>query len=735
MGAVLGLVCCAVGCAQEPVGGQSADLIIPGDWNPPASTRAIAATQYVDVVNPPAVLPLGSCTSTNPWVGTCTHPACVRAHPGTSELDVYIRSRWTYVRAGGTYTCRRNSNPDSTAFLSVHSVGRAIDLMIPTIAGDADNTAGDAVANWLIENAEYIGIQRVIWDGIYWNGEHGFSEISDTRTSSGAYRTDHHVNHIHTELSVDGAARRTRFFTEGAPAATCPVVCYGTAVVHEDCSFIDCAASGEICLPGPPRCGLPTPPEPTEAARNAGAVLPMITRVGELSRFQFVTPERLFDTRTGAGSARLMRSDGATTGPLTSTRTGTFADWTTLPAGATSVWLNLTAVPLTASGYVGVRPAGSAAETSTLNFYPPRVRANATPAALGSGSGVTFRANSDVEVIADWTGAFATEGLGLQTAGPRRALDTRSAGTPLAPGEPFAVDVGAPSGAAAVVASVAVIGGATDGFLTAFPCGGAVPSTSNLNFAATSVSANTIISELSAGQLCLVASQAVHVVVDVTGYLVPTGELSYQALEPTRVLDTRAATSLYTGRLGERQVVEIPLQTLPGMPADVRGVVANLTSASPGSRGYLTAFPCGMAVPGTSSLNFEAEPSVAALTVSATGSGSLCVFASARTDLIVDVLGVWVPTPSGPPPTSGPGPLDPNADDDPLLADGGLDTDGSVEADGGLGGDASRHPLTQSGCQCEVSRGGPAHDGRLASALVVLGLCAANRRARRRRGR
>ena len=118
------------GCAQEPVGVSQQSVIVPGDWNAPAETRAIAATQYVDVVNPPAVLPLGSCTSTDPWAGTCSHPACLRAHPGTTELDAYIRARWTYVRAGGTFSCRRNSNPASTAFLSVHSVGRAIDLMI-----------------------------------------------------------------------------------------------------------------------------------------------------------------------------------------------------------------------------------------------------------------------------------------------------------------------------------------------------------------------------------------------------------------------------------------------------------------------------------------------------------------------------------------------------------------------------------------------------------------------------
>jgi hypothetical protein len=732
--ALFGLV--LAGCALEVVGGQQEELVIPGDWNPPASTRTIAATQYVDVVNPPAVLPLGSCTSTNPWVGTCTHPACLRAHPGTSELDAYIRARWTDVRAGGTYSCRRNSNPDSTAYLSVHSVGRAIDLMIPTIGGDADNTAGDAVANWLIENAEYIGIQRVIWDGIYWNGERGFSEISDTRTSSGTYRTDHHVNHIHVELSVDGAARRTRFFTEGAPATTCPVVCYGTAAVRADCSFVDCALTGEECLPSPPHCGTPPPPEPAEAARNASAPLPIVAPIAGLSRFEFVPPERLFDTRTAAASARLVRSDGATSGPLSAERTGTFAHWTSLPPDATSVWLNLAAVPLTNSGFLRTYAAGSSPVTSTLNFDAPRVRSNAVAVALGDSGGVTFRASAGVNLIADWTGVFATEGLGLRIAGPQRVLDTRSAGTPLVAGTPFAVDVSAPSDALGVVASVAVIGGATGGFLQAYPCGAATPGTSHVNFAPASVSANTILSELGGGQLCFLSSQAAHVVVDVTGYLVPDGELSYQAIAPVRLLDTRSATSLYAGRLGARQVLELPIQGLPGMPADVRAVVANITSISPGSRGFVTAYPCGMSVPGTSSLNFDTDAPAAALTVSATGdgatgSGGLCVFASARTNLVVDVLGVWVPTPFAPPPLPPPVAIDPDADDEPLPADGSVGDVGSVGADAGVVDAPPARSMIGSGCSSTGASGADAGGAWGASLLVTLGIAWFARRRRR----
>jgi len=745
-------------CAASPPGLQQAAVVVPGDWVAPATTLALSNPQYVEVVEPPPVLPLGRCDSSCPddiWGGLCTHPACTRAHPGTSELDTYIRGRWTYVRAGGTYSCRRNSNPRGCNNLSVHSVGRAIDLMITEIGGDADNTAGDAVANWLIENAEYIGIQRVIWDGMYWNGSRRgahFSEISDTRCGSG-YCTDHHTNHIHVELSVDGGARRTRFFTDGAPPTTCPVVCYGTAAVRADCSYTDCAATGEVCLADPVRCGPGAPPEPAEAARNAGAVLPSATPVAALSRFQPVVPTRLFDTRTPESSTLLTRSDGGSSGPLGPSRSGTLASVPGLPPSPTGLFLNVAAVPIAAPGFLTVHAAGSSPATSTLNYAPPRARANAASVTLGAG-GLAVPGLGDGHVITDMTGAFAAGGWGLRTAGPLRVLDTRSLGTPLEAGVPFPVDVRAAADARGVVASVAVVQGGTEaGFLTAFPCGVPTPVTSNINFVAGSVTANTVISELgvsagASGQLCFVSNVSTHLVVDVTGYLVPEGELSYQALDPVRLLDTRQPSSLYTGRLGEGQSLEIPIQTMPGMPPDVRAVTVNVTTLSPGTRGFLTVHPCGIPTPGTSSLNFDADDPIAALSVSAVGAGSLCVFSTSRTHLIVDLVGVWLPTPGGTPPTEGPGPMpeEPDDMDPPADVDAAVSSDldsgaGTVE-DAATTSDLDAAPRARDGgasgrlsgsCACRAGRASWPRPGWFLTALFAFALLATRRRGPRAR--
>lgn len=727
----------AIGCAQPtPEPGVRADAIaIPGPWDPPAGTRSIARTQYVDVVDPPRVSPLGSCTSTNPFACSCTHPACSPALPGTAELDRYLRTRFPYLRSGGLYCCRQNSSSGSVS-LSVHAIGRAMDLMVPMIGGDADNTRGDAVANFLVENAEYIGIQRVVWDRTYWNGERGFGALGSASLP--------HTDHIHAELSIDGAARRTPFFTAGAPPEVCPVVCYGTAVVATDCSFVDCALTGQVCLPDPPRCGAPIPPEPAEAARNAAAVLPTVAATGGLTRLALVPPQRLFDTRTAGSSASLVRSDGATSGPLTATRTGTFSAWS-LPAGSTGAWLTLAAIPA-APGFVVAFPAGSPNPgTSTVNAAPPRVRANAAPVVLGAGGGVTFTSIAEVDLIADLTAAFAPSGQGLVPAGPQRVLDTRAVGMTLTAGMPYAIDARAPAGATGVVATLAVIGGALPGFVSTFPCAAGVPVTSSVNFAAGRVSSNTIVSGLTDGQLCVQSSAEAHLIVDVSGYLVPDGGLSYQALTPRRLLDTRSAESLYTGRLGERQVIELPIQALPGMPAGVGAVVANITATTPSGAGFVTAFPCGMPVPATSSLNYDTDGAVGGVTVMAVGGGSLCVFAQARTDLIVDVLGVWVPTPAAPPVDPGPGP-DPHPDDpdDPFLPDGGVDpdADGGIDpgVDGGAAIDGGVAPRRDAGapddgalmgsCACRAARGSGAPVGWLPLAMIAL-FVARRRRPRR----
>ncbi len=389
--------------------------------------------------------------------------------------------------------------------------------------------------------------------------------------------------------------------------------------------------------------------EPAMAQAVAGAALPTVTALTAPSRLRVMTPTRLFDTRTASESARLTRGDGSTEGPLSIASTGAFGDWSAsgVTGDATAAWLNVTAVGLEAPGYVVVYPTGlTRPGTSNVNYEAGGIVANAAPVAFGEGRRVSFAAHTNVDAVVDLMGSFGPTGAGLTPVAPTRVLDSRTPTMPLRAGVPREVDVRAPTGATGVIASVAVIAGSASGFLTASPCGAPTPPTSNVNFAAGDVVANAILSGLGAGRLCLTSSVDADVVVDVTGYLSPTGPLSYVALSPQRLLDTRATTTPWTGRTAAGQVLTIPVQRLAGMPSGVGAVAANITVTDAAAPGYATAFPCGASRPEASSLNFPATRAVGAMTVTAVGGGDLCVVTSTRAHVLVDLMGVWVTAPA-----------------------------------------------------------------------------------------
>ncbi len=241
-----------LGCAAElsPLEEGPAAVRVAGPWVLPPSTLAIGDRQTVPYTGSPRIADGGRCTSTNAFACSCTHPACSRGLPGTLAFAGFIRRRFPQVRSAGGFDCCRQ-NTGNTAYLSVHSIGRAIDLSIPTIGGDADNTAGDAVANWLVENAQRIGVQLVVWDRTAWNGSRAAG--TKVRPYTGPIP---HVDHIHMELSVDGANRRTPFFTSGEiNGGGCVARCDGTRLQGADCAITDCSQSGMTCAASPtPRC-------------------------------------------------------------------------------------------------------------------------------------------------------------------------------------------------------------------------------------------------------------------------------------------------------------------------------------------------------------------------------------------------------------------------------------------------------------------------------------------------
>lgn len=85
----------------------------------------------------------------------------------------------------------------------VHEEARAVDFMLPApLYGGAE---GEALANWLLANAEAIGVQGIVWNRASWYPSRG---NGGPRFQGGYAGESEHRDHVHAELS-EGAAART----------------------------------------------------------------------------------------------------------------------------------------------------------------------------------------------------------------------------------------------------------------------------------------------------------------------------------------------------------------------------------------------------------------------------------------------------------------------------------------------------------------------------------------------
>ena len=324
--------------------------------------------------------------------------------------------------------------------------------------------------------------------------------------------------------------------------------------------------------------------------------------------------------------------------------------------GAGAVALNVTATESAGGGYVTVWPCGAPRPgTSTLNLERPgHTVANLAIVGVGGAGTVCLFTSTGTHLIADVTGWSAT-GSGLSTVQPSRLLETRPAagqvawaGTKPAANQLVQVPVagrgGVPAnGAGAVVVNVTATEAAGGGFVTVWPCGSPRPATSTLNLerAGHTVANLAVVGIGIEGRICLTSSTGVHLIADVTAWS-PTGS-GLATVQPARLLETRAAAGNlgYAGAKPEAgQVVQLQVTGRGGIPASGAGTVAlNITATEAAGAGYVTVWPCGVAPPGTSTLNLEqAGSTVANLAVVGLGTGgTVCLWASAGTHLMADV--------------------------------------------------------------------------------------------------
>jgi hypothetical protein len=367
------------------------------------------------------------------------------------------------------------------------------------------------------------------------------------------------------------------------------------------------------------------------------------------SIFTPITPVRALDTR-----------EPGDTGPKVGPGSTITLDLSAIvPAGATAVSLNVTAVDPTAATFLTVWPAGAPKPwTSNMNVVAKQVRPNAVIVGLGEGRKVSiFNNTGSVHVVVDVMG-YTTAGFTGIT--PVRLLDTREpndTGLPLGGGAtrqvPVAGVAGVPSSASAVVLNVTAVSPTASGYLTVWPAGGPKPATSNLNFVAGDVVPNLVTVGVGTGGEVSIFNFAgsTHVVVDIMGWFDNAGGFAPLGT-PSRLLDTREGTCGYTLGPGETRTLQVTTS------ASVSAVTLNVTAVSPTAGSYITVWPAGSPRPGTSNVNVVAgqAPTPNLVTVGVGPAGEVNLFNFAGTvELVVDLFGTFAGT--TPPGTPTPCPL------------------------------------------------------------------------------
>ena len=146
------------------------------------------------------------------------------------------------------------------------------------------------------------------------------------------------------------------------------------------------------------------------------------------SSFVSITPVRVLDTRTGVGLSDSFVSPTGRTVQLTGTVPTASGPAVVVPAGATAVVLNVTAVLPQADGFISVRPDGTpgAPETSSLNFTAGAIVPNSVTVALSDGGAIdvvydAFGAvGPTTDILIDVTGYYTTAaGTGAGEPGPQ----------------------------------------------------------------------------------------------------------------------------------------------------------------------------------------------------------------------------------------------------------------------------------------------------------------------------
>jgi uncharacterized repeat protein (TIGR03803 family) len=388
--------------------------------------------------------------------------------------------------------------------------------------------------------------------------------------------------------------------------------------------------------------GYNPPPEPSDVGTVFKLTGPTPTALGLVS----AAPCRLADTRQS--------------NPIQGGTWQTFVvpqlGGCNIPATAIAYSLNVTVVPRGTLGYLTIWPAERPQPyVSTLNSPDGRVKASAAIVPAGASAAVSVYVTDTTDVVLDINGYFTTPGAGtlqFYPLTPCRVVDTRGAdgdlGGPSLQGgheRDFPVlegDCGLPNTAAAYSMNFTVLPkGPRVRYLTVWPAGSPQPQVSTLNDpTGTNLANAALVPAGTGGAIATYVTDDTDLLIDVDGYFAPAGSggLSFYALTPCRVLDTRSNGGAFNGEK------IIPVQTSPcGPPATAEGYVFNATAIPQGPLYFLTLWPDSQPQPTVSTLNAKDGAITSNMAIVPNVNGKTDAWAQGSTQLILDISGYFAP--------------------------------------------------------------------------------------------
>src|SRR5579872_2930283 len=390
-------------------------------------------------------------------------------------------------------------------------------------------------------------------------------------------------------------------------------------------------------------------PIPVEFTINSAAP-PVISPA---TQFVQINPCRVADTRNATGplGGPAIAGGASRNFPIPNSSCG-------IPANAAAYSLNVAVVPKTTLGYLTVWSAGQSQPlVATLNSLDGRIKSNAAVVPAGTGGTISVFATDTTDVILDINGYFLpgsnAAARQFYPLAPCRIADTRNAAGPLGGPAltanstrsfPIAQSAcGIPPSAQAYSLNFAAVPKGPLGYITAWPAGQAQPLVASLNDVTGTIAANAVIVPAGAGQAVDVfTTNDTDLVIDINGYFGPpaTGGLSLYAMTPCRVLDTRLPAG--SPPISQSLNVNVTASSC-GVPATARAYVFNATVVPPGPLGYLTMWPEGTPHPLVSTLNAVDGAITSNMAIVPTNNGSITVFPSNPTHLILDIFGFYAP--------------------------------------------------------------------------------------------